>query len=54
MIDDFDERSQNRGSLNHSVIQARLARWLPDDNFTIATELSLDVSQIDLTPSKDF
>jgi Uma2 family endonuclease len=50
MIDDLDERFQNMGSLNHSVIQARLARWLPDDNFTIATELSLDVSQTDLTP----
>ena len=37
------------GSLNHSIIQARLARWLPDDNFTIAIELSLDASPIDLS-----
>jgi hypothetical protein len=37
---------QKMGSLNHSLIQARLARLLPDDDhFTIAIELSLDVSQ---------
>jgi len=36
------------GSLNHSFIQARLVRLLPEDGFTIMTELSLDVSQIDM------
>jgi Uma2 family endonuclease len=41
---------QHVGSLNHSLIQARLARLLPDDDsFTIAIELSLDVSQTDLS-----
>ena len=44
-----NEDIKGMGSLNHSITQARLARWLPDDNFTIAVELSLDISQTDLS-----
>ncbi|RKZ92745.1 MAG: hypothetical protein DRR19_03265 [Candidatus Parabeggiatoa sp. nov. 1] len=43
------EEYQYVGSLNHSIIQARLARLLPDDNFTIAIELSLDIKQTDVS-----
>jgi Uma2 family endonuclease len=43
------EEYQDMGSLNHSFIQARLARLLPEDNFTIMIELSLDISQTDLS-----
>ncbi|NJO17873.1 MAG: Uma2 family endonuclease [Thioploca sp.] len=31
-------------SINHALVQTHLIRILPDDQFTIATELSLDVS----------
>jgi Uma2 family endonuclease len=45
------EETQEMGSLNHSIAQARLTSQLSlDDKFTLAVELSLDVSQIDLTP----
>ncbi|OQW86599.1 MAG: hypothetical protein BWK78_09910 [Thiotrichaceae bacterium IS1] len=40
-------------SQNHSLIQARLAAWLTlDDRFNAATELSLDLSQVDLARFK--
>jgi len=40
-------------SQNHSLIQARLAAWLTlDDRFNAATELSLDISQVDLAQFK--
>lgn len=31
-------------SLNHALVQTHLIKTLPDDQFTVATELSLDVS----------
>jgi Uma2 family endonuclease len=41
--------SQNMGSLNHSVIQARLAgSFFNNNKFTPAVELSLDISRLDL------
>ena len=41
---------QEMGSLNHSIVQARLTGLLfNDERFTPAVELSLDVSQIDLS-----
>ncbi len=41
---------QEMGSLNHSIVQARLTGLLfNDERFTPAIELSLDVSQIDLS-----
>jgi Uma2 family endonuclease len=51
MTDFTEEDCQDMGSLNHSLTQAQLVRSLPDDKFTIAVELSLDISQID---SKQF
>jgi Uma2 family endonuclease len=43
--------TQEMGSLNHSIAQARLTSQLSlEEKFTLAVELSLDVSQIDLTP----
>jgi Uma2 family endonuclease len=50
MITEFEnEEYQEMGSLNHSVIQARLAgSFFNDDKFTPAVELSLDISQLDL------
>ncbi len=44
-----NEASQNMGSLNHSVIQARLAgSFFNNNKFTPAVELSLDISRLDL------
>ncbi len=43
----IEEGCQDMGSLNHSLTQAQLVRSLPNDQFTIAVELSLDISQID-------
>ena len=41
---------QKMGSLNHSIVQARLTGLLfNDERFTLAVELSLDVTQIDLS-----
>jgi Uma2 family endonuclease len=38
------------GSLNHSIAQARLTGLLSnDERFTLAVELSLDISQIDMS-----
>lgn len=44
--EDFENTTEERkmGSINHSVVQTRLIKALPDDQYTIATELSLDVS----------
>jgi Uma2 family endonuclease len=39
----FEEKKE-MGSINHSLVQSRLIKALPDDNYAIATELSLDVS----------
>jgi Uma2 family endonuclease len=45
------EESQDVGSLNHSFTQARLITLLShEERFTTFVELSLDVSQTDLTP----
>ena len=44
------EDYQPMGSLNHSIAQARLTSLLSNDKrFTPAVELSLDISQIDLS-----
>lgn len=44
------EESQDMGSLNHSIIQTRIAALLYfDKRFTSIVELSLDISTIDLT-----
>jgi hypothetical protein len=45
-----NEDYQQVGSLNHSIAQARLTSLLSNDKrFTPAVELSLDISQLDLT-----
>lgn len=45
-----DKWGENMASVNHSIIQARLVRLLPnEDKFTIATELSLDITNQDLS-----
>ncbi len=38
------EEDIDMGSANHALVQTRLIRTLPEDKFTIATELSLDMS----------
>jgi Uma2 family endonuclease len=45
-LEDFDHLKEERkmGSINHSLVQTRLIKALPDDSYTVATELSLDVS----------
>jgi Uma2 family endonuclease len=42
--EEWPEEDIDMGSANHALIQTRLIRTLPEDKFTIATELSLDVS----------
>ncbi len=45
-----DEEYQDMGSLNHSIVQARTTGVLVNDKrFTVMVELSLDVSQTDLS-----
>ena len=44
-----NEESFDMGSWNHALVQSRLNRLLPDDKFTLVTELSLDISTIDLS-----
>jgi Uma2 family endonuclease len=45
---DTNKGMEDMGSVNHSLVQTRLIRMLPDDSkYTIATELSLDVSNLD-------
>ena len=41
-----NEESFDMGSWNHALVQSRLNRLLPDDKFTLVTELSLDISTI--------
>lgn len=41
--EDFEEKKEI-GSINHSLVQSRLIKALPDDNYIIASGLSLDVS----------
>ncbi len=49
LINYEEQESHEMGSLNHSIVQARLTGLLfNDERFTPAVELSLDVSQIDL------
>jgi Uma2 family endonuclease len=49
----YYEEEKDVPSQNHSLIQARLGGLFNlDDRFNAATELTLDVSQIDLTPFK--
>jgi Uma2 family endonuclease len=44
------EDCEEMGSWNHSFVQSRLVRTLPEeDRFIIQIELSLDVSTVDLT-----
>ncbi len=46
----YEEDEQEMGSLNHSLIQARLIGLLGQDaRFTPAVELSLDMTQLDLS-----
>ncbi|NJO16962.1 MAG: Uma2 family endonuclease [Thioploca sp.] len=44
-----NEENFDMGSWNHALVQSRLNRLLPDDKFTLVTELSLDISTIDLS-----
>ena len=45
-----DEDDDEMGSVNHSVVQGRIAGLLFNDGrFTVMPELSLDISQIDLS-----
>jgi hypothetical protein len=47
------QEERDMPSQNHSLIQARLGGLFNlDDRFNAATELTLDVSQTDLTPFK--
>ncbi len=47
------EEERDMSSQNHSLVQARLGGLFNlDDRFNAATELTLDVSRIDLTPFK--
>jgi len=49
-ITEIEEEYQNMGSLNHSIVQAQITGMLVSDaRFTIMIELSLDISQVDLT-----
>lgn len=48
-----NEEFTSMGSINHSIVQAKITGMLlNDDRFTPAIELSLDVSQIDLSQFK--
>ena len=38
------EEDIQMSSINHALVQTHLIKTLPDDQFTVATELSLDVS----------
>ena len=50
LIDLEEEEKQDMGSLNHSIVQTRIAgQLLNDERFTPVVELSLDISQIDLS-----
>lgn len=47
---DGNEDTNHMGSLNHSIIQAKITGHLvSDDRFTVMIEPSLDVSKIDLS-----
>ncbi len=47
---ELDNKEYNMGSINHSLAQARLTSLLDnDERFTVLIELSLDISQHDLT-----
>jgi len=53
LIEFENEEFTSMGSINHSIVQAKITGMLlNDDRFTPAVELSLDVSQIDLTQFK--
>jgi Uma2 family endonuclease len=43
------EENFDMGSWNHALVQSRLNRLLPNDKFTLVTELSLDISTLDLS-----
>jgi len=46
----LDDEGSDMGSVNHGITQARLAAALIDDErFSVITELSLDISQHDLS-----
>jgi len=46
----LDEKESDMGSVNHSLAQVKLASLLDnDERFTVLTELSLDISQHDLS-----
>jgi Uma2 family endonuclease len=50
LIELEDEEWENMGSINHSIVQAKITGLLlNDDRFTPAVELSLDISQIDMS-----
>ncbi len=53
LLDDelLEDEESDVGSVNHSLVQARLTSLLfsNDDKFTVMVELSLDASQIDLS-----
>jgi Uma2 family endonuclease len=45
-----DHENNEMGSQNHSIVQARLAGLLlPDERYTVATELSLDVQNMNIS-----
>jgi len=45
-----DHENKEMGSQNHSILQARLAGLLlPDERYTVATELSLDVQNMNVS-----
>jgi Uma2 family endonuclease len=53
LIEVEDEEFSSMGSINHSIVQAKITGMLfNDERFTPAVELSLDVSQIDLSQFK--
>jgi Uma2 family endonuclease len=46
----FEDEEADMGSVNHSIIQAKMSSLLiNDDRFTVMTELSLDISQHDFS-----
>ncbi|HIE02043.1 MAG TPA: Uma2 family endonuclease [Thiotrichaceae bacterium] len=50
IIEQENEVLKEMGSINHSIVQAKITGMLlNDERFTPAVELSLDISQIDLS-----
>lgn len=51
-LTEFDDKeSPAVGSLNHSIVQTQIATLLAgDERFRVLVELSLDVSQLDMSP----